>query len=46
MAAGVFVVVAVIGVVGSGWYINDYQPLHQTVIRVNDTKFNLAWTTI
>ena len=43
MAAGIFVVVAVIGVIGSGWYINDYQPLHQTVIRVNDTKFSMDY---
>lgn len=43
MAAGIFVVVAVIGVVGSGWYINDYQPLHQTVIRVNDAKFSMDY---
>jgi len=43
MAAGIFVIVAVIGIVGSGWYINDYQPLHQTVIRVNDTKFSMDY---
>ncbi|GAH43574.1 unnamed protein product, partial [marine sediment metagenome] len=27
----------------SGWYISQYKPLHQTVIRVNDTNFNMNY---
>ncbi len=40
---GVFIIVAVLAVVGVGWYINQYQPLQQTVISVNDTKFNMDY---
>jgi len=40
---GIFIIVAVLGIVGVGWYIGQYQPLHQTVIRVNDTEFNMKY---
>ena len=40
---GIFIIVAVLGIVGVGWYTRYYQPLHQTVIRVNDTKFNMDY---
>jgi len=40
---GISIIVAVVGIVGVGWYIGQYQPLHQTVIRVNDTKFNMDY---
>ena len=44
---GILVVVAVLGVIGSGvynrWYITDYKPLHETVIEVNGTKFNMDY---
>jgi len=40
---GVLIVVAVLSVVGVGWYTSQYQPLHQTVISVNDTKFNMDY---
>lgn len=26
-----------------GWYIGEYRPLHQTVIRVNETEFNMNY---
>jgi len=38
-----FIVVAILGIVGVPWYLNQYQPLHQTVIRVNDTEFNMKY---
>jgi len=41
--AGIFVVVAVLAIVGVGWYITQYQPLHQTVIRVNDVEFDMNY---
>ena len=44
---GILVIVAVLGIVGAGvynrWYIPEYKPLHQTVIGVNDTKFDMDY---
>ncbi len=41
--SGVLIIVAVLGILISGWYINQYQPLRQTVIRVNDTEYNMSY---
>jgi len=35
--------VVVLGVTVGGWYITQYQPLHETVITVNDTKFDMNY---
>lgn len=43
LGLGIFIIVAVIVIVGVGWYIGQYQPLHQTVIRVNNTEFNMKY---
>jgi len=40
---GIFIIAAVLIIVGVGWYINQYQPLHQTVISVNGTRFNMDY---
>jgi len=40
---GIFIIVVVLGVVGAGWYINQYQPLRQNVITVNGTNFNMDY---
>lgn len=40
---GILVIVAVLAVVGAGWYLSSYQPQHQTVIRVNGTSFNMNY---
>lgn len=40
---GIFIIVVVLGVVGAGWYISQYQPLRQNVITVNDTNFNMDY---
>jgi parvulin-like peptidyl-prolyl isomerase len=40
---GIFIIVAVILTVLVGWYIGEYRPLHQTVIRVNDSEFNMGY---
>lgn len=42
-AVGISVIAAVLVIVGSGWYISQYRPLHETVIRVNDTEFNMDY---
>jgi len=41
--SGILILVAVLVIVGVGWYTKEYQPLHQTVITVNDTKFNMNY---
>ncbi len=43
LGLGIFIIAAVFVIMGVGWYIGQYQPLHQTVIRVNDTKFNMKY---
>jgi parvulin-like peptidyl-prolyl isomerase len=46
-ASGIFIIVAVLVVIGVGvyfgWYVPDVQPLHETVIRVNDTEFDMDY---
>jgi len=40
---GISIIAVVIVLVGVGWYLNQYKPLHETVIRVNDTEFNMDY---
>jgi parvulin-like peptidyl-prolyl isomerase len=42
-ALGIFAIIAVLAVVVVGWYIDLYRPGHQTVITVNNTKFNMNY---
>ncbi len=42
LGIGIFIIAAVLGIVGVGLY-SQYQPLYQTVIKVNDTKFNMNY---
>lgn len=43
LIAGISVIAAVAGVIGGGWYTKEYQPLQETVIRVNDTEFSMRY---
>jgi len=43
LGVGIFTIVAVLAIMGVGWYLGQYQPLHQTAIRVNDTEFNMKY---
>jgi len=43
LASGVFIILSVLVTVGAGWYIGEYRPLHQTIIAVNDTKFDMNY---
>jgi len=43
LGLGTFVVAAVLGIVGAGWFFGYYQPLHQTVIKVDNTEFNMDY---
>jgi len=43
----ILVVVAVLSVIGvgvyKGWYVPEYKPLHETVIEVNGTEFDMEY---
>ncbi len=43
----ILIIVAVLSIVGvgvyKGWYQAEYEPLHETVIEVNDTKFDMDY---
>lgn len=47
LSTGIAVIIAVLGVFGAGayyqWYIPEYKPLRETVIEVNDTKFDMDY---
>lgn len=40
---GIFIIVAVLAIIGVGWFLGQYQPLHKPAIRVNDTEFNMKY---
>jgi hypothetical protein len=41
--SGVSIIAAIVLIVLIGWYMGEYRPLHQTVIRVNDTEFDMIY---
>jgi len=43
LGLGSFVVAVVLVVIGVGWYFGYYQPLHQVVVKVNSTEFNMDY---
>ena len=43
LIVGISVIAVVAGVIGGGWYKNEYLPVRETVIRVNDTEFNMGY---
>ncbi|MFC2066952.1 peptidylprolyl isomerase [Chloroflexota bacterium] len=43
LGAGIFIIAAAFLIVVVGWYVSQYRPLHQTVIRVNQTEFNMKY---
>jgi len=47
LAAGISIIVAVLGIVGGGvykqWYLGEHKPLREVVIEVNDTKFDMDY---
>lgn len=42
---GLVIIVAILVLVGVGWFLTEYQPAHEVVIRVNDTTFNMQYYT-
>ncbi len=43
LITGVTIIAAVIILLGVGWYLSQYLPLHDTAIIVNDTEFNMKY---
>ena len=43
LGVGITIIVAVVVTVITGWYSNHYKPLHETVIKVNNTKFDMNY---
>ena len=41
--SGISIIATVIVLVGAGWYLSQYKPLHETVIKVNETEFNMDY---
>ena len=41
--SGVSIIAAIVLIVLIGWYVGEYRPMHQTVIRVNDTEFDMGY---
>ena len=40
---GVIVIAAVIVIVGAGAYVASYRPLHETILTVNGTRFDMSY---
>lgn len=40
---GVSIIGVVAGILGSAWYREEYRPLRETVIQVNDRSFNMGY---
>jgi parvulin-like peptidyl-prolyl isomerase len=47
LIGAILIVVVVLGVVGvgvyQGWYVRDYKPLHEVVLEVNGTQFDMEY---
>jgi parvulin-like peptidyl-prolyl isomerase len=41
--AGIIVIVAIVAVIGTGFYMAKYKPLHQTVLKIGDTEYNMDY---
>ncbi len=37
------VIVAVVGLLGVGWFISDFRPMQETIIVVNDREFDMSY---
>ncbi len=43
LAGGILAIVAVVAVLGVGWYTSSYRPMHEVVLRVNNTQFDMQY---
>jgi len=40
---GIIIIALAVVLVGVGWYMGDYRPRHEMVIRVNDTEYDMSY---
>jgi len=43
LASGIFVIVLALAFVGAGWYLGQFKPMRETVIKVNGTEFAMDY---
>jgi len=43
VAAGITIIVAIVAIVSAGWYTGEYRPMRETIIRVNETEYNMRY---
>ncbi|MFC1912808.1 peptidylprolyl isomerase [Chloroflexota bacterium] len=43
LGIGISIISVVLGIVGVGWYLGEHQPRQQTVIKVNETEFEMDY---
>lgn len=43
LLGGIILIVAILAVVGTGLFMNQYQPYHVTVIKVGDTEYSMDY---
>jgi len=43
LLAGVILIVAILAVVGTGLFMNQYQPYHVTVVKVGETEYSMDY---
>ena len=43
LSLGLIIITAVILIMGAGWFVSEYQPMHEKAITVNDTEFNMQY---
>lgn len=43
LGIGILVIVAAVVIVGTGAYLTSYRPLHQTIVTVNNVRFNMNY---
>ncbi len=43
LMTGIFVIALVLTFVGIGWYLGQYKPLRETILKVNDTEFTMDY---
>ena len=41
--SGISIIVAIILIILVGWFLGEYRPMHQTVVKINDAEFNVAY---
>ncbi len=41
--AGIILIVAIVAVIGTGFYMAKYKPMHQTVLKIGDTEYDMDY---